>query len=235
MAATIVITCPKCKKQLKGPAGFVGKSVRCKSCSHNFIVKAPEAEAPKAAEKKKAAPVEASVYDFANDPGAGKKKAGRAPKAEELKPVEPPRFTGDAGDSMNPYVMKSAEELVARCPQCAKDFESPDQVICLHCGYNTDTQRRLTMVKVVGTSPLEHVMWLLPGIMCVILLLAAVGFTCFLWLALERYDKEGKAIWWVFPSQVWGSVFCGFIAYYSAWFAIRRLISEPTPPEKIKY
>src|SRR5205085_6093737 len=38
MAATIVVACPNCQKQLKGPAEIQGKKVRCKSCGHTFSV-----------------------------------------------------------------------------------------------------------------------------------------------------------------------------------------------------
>jgi hypothetical protein len=39
--ASIDITCPDCKKQLKGPEELVGKKIRCKSCKAVFTVKAP--------------------------------------------------------------------------------------------------------------------------------------------------------------------------------------------------
>ena len=38
MSATITITCPKCKSQLKGPSDLHGKKVRCKGCGHAFII-----------------------------------------------------------------------------------------------------------------------------------------------------------------------------------------------------
>jgi DNA-directed RNA polymerase subunit RPC12/RpoP len=45
MAATIVISCPECHKQIKAPATLEGKKIRCKGCGHTFAVKA--APAPK--------------------------------------------------------------------------------------------------------------------------------------------------------------------------------------------
>jgi len=41
MAATIVITCPKCKKQMKGSAELIGKRIRCKGCGQAIPVRAP--------------------------------------------------------------------------------------------------------------------------------------------------------------------------------------------------
>lgn len=43
MTDTILIACPHCKVQLRGPTGLEGKKVRCKSCGHTFVVKAAAA------------------------------------------------------------------------------------------------------------------------------------------------------------------------------------------------
>src|SRR5262245_8067502 len=40
MASTISFACPKCKKQLTGPDGLEGKTIRCKECGNVFAVKA---------------------------------------------------------------------------------------------------------------------------------------------------------------------------------------------------
>ena len=88
MAATMIITCPKCKKQLKGSEAFIGKSVRCKSCEHKFVVQAAGSPKPPpaAGPTKNTAPVEQAVYDFA--PGSGsKEKSGYSktgPKSDSL-------------------------------------------------------------------------------------------------------------------------------------------------------
>jgi DNA-directed RNA polymerase subunit RPC12/RpoP len=237
MASMILITCPKCKKQLKGPEGFVGKSVRCKSCGHNFVVKAPAPQTPTPAAKKPAP--EPSMYEFASDPGQAKKKSAAARPEAKTEPPKPAaaKFAADPGDSLsgNPYQLKEAAELSARCPQCARDFDTPDQRICLHCGYDTHAQKRLTTVKVLGRTKFEIIMWLLPGILCVVTVVICLAFVAFLWFGLDRYDKDGAETWWVFPSEVWGSVVCCFISYYCVRFAIRRLIVHPLPPEKVKY
>ena len=55
--ASIDITCPDCKKQLKGPEELVGKNIRCKSCKAVFTVKA--------ASTRKSAAVSAKARDDA--------------------------------------------------------------------------------------------------------------------------------------------------------------------------
>ena len=73
---TIVISCPECDKQIKAPADAVGKKIRCKSCEHVFVIKAP-AKAP--------APIKAakpSVEGHTPEPGAGPsydRRTSRAP------------------------------------------------------------------------------------------------------------------------------------------------------------
>ena len=49
MPATMLITCPDCKKALKGPTELQGKKIRCKSCGHTFVVKAAAQEKAKPA------------------------------------------------------------------------------------------------------------------------------------------------------------------------------------------
>jgi hypothetical protein len=39
MTPTVLVTCPQCKAQLKGPPEVEGKKVRCKNCGASFIAK----------------------------------------------------------------------------------------------------------------------------------------------------------------------------------------------------
>src|SRR6266849_1589559 len=111
MASQILITCPECTNQLKGPADLQGKRIRCKACGHVFAVGAP-------APSKSAAP-----------PGKG--SGVRAPKA---KPATPPPAKQEEEVAKNPYDLTEIK-LATRCPQCAAEMESPDAVVCLNCGY----------------------------------------------------------------------------------------------------
>jgi hypothetical protein len=239
MAATMIITCPKCKKQLKGSEAFLGKNVRCKSCAHRFVVEsagspnAPAAGSP----SKSTAPVEKSMYDF--DPGSGAKaKSGYSksePKPESLH--APMKVSAGPGDSASgiPYSIRAADDIAPRCPQCAHDFESREQVICLQCGYNRQTNRRLITVKTIETSSTERFTWLLPGFVC-----AGVVFVCLilvglLWFAISRFDTDGTESGWVFPLQIWGSIICAFISWYCGRFAFKRLVKNPVPPENVKH
>lgn len=46
MSASIVLSCPKCKEQIRAPEAARGKKVRCKKCSEVFPVPGPPAKAP---------------------------------------------------------------------------------------------------------------------------------------------------------------------------------------------
>src|SRR5262245_9791594 len=51
MPAIMIITCPSCSKQSKGPAELSGKKLRCKACGHTFVVGKPPAAKAKSGVK----------------------------------------------------------------------------------------------------------------------------------------------------------------------------------------
>jgi DNA-directed RNA polymerase subunit RPC12/RpoP len=251
--ANILITCPKCKKQLPGPAELQGKKIRCKSCGQAFVVKAaaptkgapaktvPASQPGKAQGKTKAAaappppkaPDESEVkfYKFADGESA--------PAAPPLAPtpLAQPGATGDPLDKAgkNPYKLGDVIESVARCPQCAFELESEEAIICFKCGYNVQTRTRTTTVKVYDHTFRDWAYWLAPGIFYALIALAAIGGICYLWLGIDSRDENGKMSGVLFAAQVWGSVIACFILWTTGRFAFRRLVLNPHPPEKLKH
>ncbi len=218
MATTIVITCPDCKKQLKGPAELAGKKVRCKSCGHIFTVKAGADTPAPAPAGKKAAP--------AQKDGKG------APRSAAKANAEPRPATEE--DDKRPYGFRDVV-LTPRCPHCAAEFEDEEQVICLNCGYNKDSRQRMATVKTVETTTLEYMIWLMPGIICAILAFALLGVIGLLWYLHYKYGTGDDWKWYGhFALSVWGSVISAGIAWVAGKFAFRRLVLNPHPPEKIK-
>lgn len=211
MAATIVITCPECKKQLKGPAELQGKQVRCKACGKVFAVGA-------AAPGKKPA---ASAGKNAGGPAA-KAKTAAAPPSRPTEEVE-----------KDPYGLTDIGQT-NRCPQCAAELESPDAVVCLNCGYNTRTRQRMTTIRTYAHTPLDWMLWLGPGILCALAVLALIGLICFLWIPAGLEKAAGNAWWGHFSVQIYGSAIAAGVAWTAAKFAFRRLVKNPRPPEKFK-
>src|SRR5262249_21773939 len=64
---------------------------------------------------------------------------GVAPHSLELDP--PPRPAGDEEDDGNPYVL--ADRLMPRCPRCQKEFSREGAVLCVHCGFDLRTRRKV--------------------------------------------------------------------------------------------
>src|SRR5690349_14481132 len=101
MAATISISCPKCKKQLNLPETLKGKKIRCKDCETVFAVEPGKAAAKPAAAK--AAAEDEGNYGFMAD------DAPVAPPPPPAAPKPAPAAKGKKGkgdddeDGANPY------------------------------------------------------------------------------------------------------------------------------------
>lgn len=206
MADTILISCPECNKQLRAPSNLLGKKIRCKACNHTFLARAPAGD------------------EHVPAKGKAKATAKQGPKSD----LEP---------DFNPYAVTETD-LTPRCPHCAGEMESEDAVICVHCGYNTMTRERVETRVVHETTGFDVFMWLLPGIVCALVFFAMIGFIVFLILWLKDIVEANKEAWWVFSlkaMQVWGTVFSLFIMFFCGRFAVKRLIFNNTPPERLKH
>jgi DNA-directed RNA polymerase subunit RPC12/RpoP len=212
MASTLAITCPECDKQIKAPADLEGKKIRCKDCGHVFVVQAAAAGKPKA--EAKTAPKKAPAP----------KKGAKPAKDDDRNP--------------NPYTVVE-ESLTPRCPHCAAELESAESIVCLECGYNTHSRIRHPTVLTIEHTPVDWILWLLPGIVCVFVFFSMIGFIVFLlvWSTPIIEDAVKQEAWWAFAPramQLWGTIFALAIMFFTARFAIRRLIFNARPPEKLK-
>jgi hypothetical protein len=197
MAATITITCPECDKQIKAPAGVLGKKIRCKSCGHVF----PARPAGKAA------------------PGRPKASAAARPAPD------------DDEEDANPYAVADLS-LAPRCPHCAADMD-PDAVVCLSCGYNTMTREQVRPRKVRDVTGFDVFRWLLPGILCVLAVLALITFDVLYCVKIE--DWAPPDVWYSFLAslgvKIWVVIPTLFLMYVLGRFAFKRLLINNWPPE----
>jgi DNA-directed RNA polymerase subunit RPC12/RpoP len=231
---TIVISCPDCEKQIKAPGEAVGKKIRCKACGHVFVVKAP----PKAG-KATAKPGKSAA------PPKGGKPAKPATPAKSARPAD-----DDLDEDGNPYGVTDVK-LGTRCPQCASEMTAGD-VICLACGYNTETREQFRMRKVKDITGGDKFLWLLPGILCILAVILMIAYLFFHHFALpgmmfDNWDKllETKsrseaiadesigALAFLFHPgiELWIAVMLLIACYKAGRFAVRRLIFNPNPPE----
>lgn len=223
MATTITISCPKCEKQIKAPAELAGKKIRCKECQHVFVVPAPTPV--------KGAPTPA-------DKGGKPVKAAPAGKGDKGAKPAPKKAPDDEDEEgANPYGV-TTESLLPRCPFCAKELKSEEQVICLHCGYNRRTRERVRQKKTYETTRGDQFIWLLPGILCALGVLLMIGAIVVFWTLFPKlaadYDNDWWSIFFGLWARLWGTVICLFIGFFLGKFAVKRLILNPTPPEKEK-
>lgn len=257
MAGAIPVTCPKCQKQLQVSADLAGKKIRCKGCGEIIAVTAP---ASKSSPAKSAAAAAKPAAAVGKSPAAPAKPAAPKPAA----PAAPKIFDDDGpatygfaadeaaaaaanpvqaapklpGETSNPYGITETEEGL-RCPNCAQEMEEGD-VVCLHCGYNTQTREQGKTKRVHDITSQDRFQWLLPGILCVVAILALIGFDIFFWIGL-------KADWWdpmdewmennsfSMGLRVWELVFSLWLMWLAGKFAFNRLIVNPNPPEEERY
>ena len=218
MAATFVIACPECSKQVKVSEEHVGKKIRCKGCQHVFPVRAPGGPPPPPAKKATAARPKA------------------APTPEPPEPVE--------GDEDFKYVLAQTDDTIARCPFCAMQLESNDARICLNCGYDTVKRQRPEVKQVYAHTGGELFLWWLPAIMCILLMIGMVVWYLFFWTLIEEWlvdswfeDEKGP------PPTYIGAASPGFFRLYHAIlivflcvplvrFTYKRLFVFNKPPDK---
>jgi ribosomal protein S27E len=163
---------------------------------------------------------------------------GPPEKGDPRKPANAPA-DGKQGDDEEWGIVKAygvtKESDLPRCPFCAWELESDTAVVCLHCGYNLQTRERLQEKVLQPVTGGDYFLWLLPGMICVAVALFFVGLIVVLWTGVPDLSFIGMR--WVQEMQwtrVYGSVLCGFAIWFSGFFAVRRLILRPHPPEKEK-
>ena len=221
MASTFVIACNECEKQIKVSEDVIGKKIRCKECGNVFAVKKPKEQA---AAKKDAKGPPKEVQQ----PATNKAKNALLDEEED--------------DSKEPYQIIVDDEGIARCPNCAKELESKESVICLHCGYNTVTRMRQTSAAVYEATSEDKFHWWLPGILCCVGILVVIGLSIFFWLKTVSwmtggwfYDEESPEKPWVIKPGCFkflNVVVAAFICFHLGKFAYRRLVLYNKPPEK---
>jgi hypothetical protein len=124
------------------------------------------------------------------------------------------------------------EYLGPRCPDCANAMEEGD-IVCLHCGYNTVSRQKPRPRKVRDTTGWDIFVWLLPGILCALLVFAMIT-AALLYIFLVDMDKLGDN-WYFFlghkMAKMWTCIVLIFFMWIAGKFAFRRLFINYWPPE----
>ncbi|MFO0841649.1 MAG: hypothetical protein U0797_04505 [Gemmataceae bacterium] len=212
MASTITITCPECDKLLKVPSQAEGKKVRCSACDATFVARPED--------------------DDDADSDRARPARDKAPKGEKAKPAPKAKKADDPFSADTAAFSMKEEYIGRRCPECANAIGEDDR-ICLTCGYDTVTRNRARTRKVQHVTGFDITLWLMPGILSALLVLAILGGLAYLWVSVDR--STFGDVWYDFLGslgmKVYTSVMGLFIVYKAGQFAIRRLILHPKPPE----
>jgi DNA-directed RNA polymerase subunit RPC12/RpoP len=156
------------------------------------------------------------------------------PPAAKAKPESQPAEKDD--DDANPYSVKTAT-IAARCPNCANEMESEAAIICLYCGYNTQTRSLGQTKRVIQQTGGDRVKWLMPGIGFFLLLLVLVLFQNYYTLSLGASFRGEEGFLWSAlcsePLYLWLTLISAAAMWFVGRFVFNRLILEPTPPENV--
>jgi DNA-directed RNA polymerase subunit M/transcription elongation factor TFIIS len=225
-APGIRITCPNCQQQMAVPEAVRGKKVRCKKCGG-------------------VVPVPAGGVDT-------RVRTEQAQAKATTKAVEE-----EEGLAKDPYGVTETS-LAPRCPHCAYELDPPDSRICLHCGYDMIHRQRRPSIKTYDRTGGDWFWWLLPGVACLLgfFLIIAFGIYYHFFLPSDLFnrweqnqaaangdrfktvEKTADESYWVYifhPGiEVWLYVFFLWLMWKSGKFAVKRLVLNYMPPEKIK-
>ena len=210
MAAPI-ITCPACTKKFKGKEGLEGKRIKCPLCATPFVVTAAQIKTGGAAQAKD-------------------KPAAAAGQTKSLQ-----RVGWNKEDEDSTGYQLGEFDIRPRCPNCANLLESEEAVICLFCGYNTQTRTWGETVRAMSVTGGQHFAHLLPGIIFLIMLILFMVGLLFFCLELPPmvsgtwawfFDHESMRMWVIGISLAF--------MYAFGWLAVRRLILNPRPKETEK-
>jgi DNA-directed RNA polymerase subunit RPC12/RpoP len=214
MASSITVTCPECDKQLKASSDVLGKKIRCKACGATFVGRAAK-EAPV-----KEAPVKEAP-------------AKKAPAKKGAKPAQKDKPAPSANDDNDIAAYGVTHEYLGRrCPNCTTPLDE-EQIVCLECGYHTLTRQRARTVKVVDTTGGDIFLHLLPGILCVVLILIVLTLQL-LYIFMVNVEMFNEA-WYDFLGdkmcKIYSSLISALIIYKSGRFAVNRLFINNKPVE----
>ena len=173
-------------------------------------------------------------------------------KPAKASPAAPPpasapmSFAKDDDDDHNPYTAIRESEA-PRCPHCAKDLDTPDAIICLHCGYDLRERKRKEARAVVEDTFFDYVMHHIGVVALLVFVIALDIFGIYStlqmrsWLTdsfLDAGEKEPTtqaATFHVPPFcfNVWIITFLCFVTWKTLKVAFRRFFINYRPPEKV--
>jgi hypothetical protein len=140
-----VVDCPSCRRKLRVPGEFLGKSVRCPSCGDTFEAAetmpgpAPAASGPSSTPTGPSPLVTVPLKLELDDPAAAKPVAKEEPPNESPPPRRLDRESEKADDRDDRRRRRSLRRDFEPCPRCGDDIRR-GAVVCPFCGLDLEEQ-----------------------------------------------------------------------------------------------
>ena len=196
--------------------------ITCPSCQKRFKGK------PELGGKKIKCPLCAEPFVVPNEESAAKPKSARTSPAA-------PRDEGVEAAKDDAAYGVGRIDTAPRCPNCAKEMLSAEAVICVHCGYNTLTRVHGETKKLIAVTPMEHFIYLLPGLSAAVMFVAII-------ISLLFYDTvltdwfEGTKMGWITAewARMWSTIILLGLLWAVGMFAVKTVVMAPKPPDVVK-
>lgn len=219
--AAVVVGCPFCDKQFRILAKNLGAKMKCKGCNQIFV-----------AEDFSDTPVPVPV---SKNPKASSKGPPQ-PKSPE-KPEKKPAPQDDDEEEGGKYEV-TIEQEVPRCPNCAKELKSENQVICINCGFNNRTRALNRVKRVQHKGFMDYLKWHLYPIFCTIVVIITIVLLILYYVKYWQWaydNRQEDTIAWLLANQV-AQIYIWVAALAIFWRcgkpAVTRFIFHPHPPEE---
>jgi Zn finger protein HypA/HybF involved in hydrogenase expression len=210
--AAVSITCPACRKRIKGREEHLGRKIRCPNCQNSFVAEADadEIDAPLA---------------FADDPKP-KTKSAKPKPVEAVKAAAPEPPVDDSG-----YGIEEVETK-ARCPNCAELMVDPTAIICIHCGYNTLTRTYGKTRRVYAATTSEIMEHLMPAILFSGIFVALVLVVLWYNTVVPPMYNGTRFDWVVHESlRMWSAMIVVGLLWWFGFYAFKTFALHPLPEE----
>jgi hypothetical protein len=154
-----------------------------------------------------------------------------APAPAKEEPAPAAAASANPPTDFDPYAAKD-QDLRARCPNCANEMANKNATICLFCGYNTLTREWGRTRKLIGHTPGQIFLHLLPGIGVLLWIVTLLLFMLYYCLVLPNKVAGSWAGFLDHESlRMWLAIFGMGVVWGSGMFCYKRFFIEPLPPE----
>jgi DNA-directed RNA polymerase subunit M/transcription elongation factor TFIIS len=154
-------------------------------------------------------------------------------QARKAKPKAVAAPTDDDEDR-NPLGVKTLD-LSPRCPNCANEMASEDAVVCIYCGYNTQTRTVGVTRRLAYHTTKDKILWLLPGIgaaLVILLLIFGQHWVILSFAASHRGESDWVDTWICNePISLWLTMIISAVTWGLGLFVFNRLVLHASPPE----